>query len=348
MRRTRHEQPRTQPPAATVATSAELQSDFGNALLAGLTAPRKSIPCRFFYDAAGSELFEDITALPEYYLTRTETGILRERARDIAAAAAPGCVLVEFGSGSSLKTELLLAELRDLYAYVPIDISDAALRGAQARIASRFPDLRVLPVQADFSRPIALPPQIEGRPRLGFFPGSTIGNLAEPEAEALLANMARSLGSGARLIIGADLKKDVRRLISAYDDAAGVTAAFNLNLLERANRELDADFDLASFAHLATYDVRHGRIDMWLVSLHRADGEFAGATPALRRGRAHPHRAFAQVRRRGFPRARPPRRLAPARGLDGCGAAVQRARPRSRSETSGLCDFVRPSARELR
>jgi dimethylhistidine N-methyltransferase len=159
---------------------------------------------------------------------------------------------------------------------VAIDISESALAGAHARIAARFPHLRVLPVQADFSRAIALPPQIEGRPRLGFFPGSTIGNLAEPEAEALLTNMARSLGAGARLIIGADLKKDVRRLISAYDDAAGVTASFNLNLLERANRELGADFDLASFAHLATYDVRHGRIDMWLVSLFEQTANLLG------------------------------------------------------------------------
>ena len=175
-------------------------------------------------------------------------------------------MLIEFGSGSSTKTELLLAEMPDLHAYMPIDISGAALSEAQARIAARFPRLAVLPVEADFSRPLTLSNSIAARPRLGFFPGSTIGNLTEVEAVELLANMRAILGDGAKLIIGADLKKDVRRLIAAYDDAAGVTAAFNLNLLHRANRELGADFDVAQFAHAATYDVRNGRIDMHLVS----------------------------------------------------------------------------------
>ena len=242
------------------------ESDFADALLAGLTAPQKSIPCRFLYDAAGSALFERITALPEYYPTRTETRILRERAGEIARDAAHGNVLIEFGSGSSTKTELLLAELNRLYAYVPIDISHTALSDAQARINRRFPGLRVLPVCGDFSQALALPAEIDGRPRLGFFPGSTIGNLTEAAAVKLLANMARILGSGARLVIGADLKKDVRRLIRAYDDEEGVTAAFNLNLLKRANRELKADFDVAQFDHLAIWDERQGRVELYLVS----------------------------------------------------------------------------------
>ena len=244
----------------------EVDSDFATALLAGLSAPAKSVPCRFFYDAAGSALFEKITELPEYYPTRTETEILRERASEIARDTPPGAVLIEFGSGSSFKTELLLAEMHDLYAYVPIDISDAALHGAQARIEKRFPDLRVLPLRGDFAQPIPMPQDIAGRPRLGFFPGSTIGNLEDPAAIKLLANMARMLGASGRLIIGADLKKDERRLISAYDDAAGVTAAFNLNLLKRANRELGADFDVSQFDHLAELDADHGRIDIYLVS----------------------------------------------------------------------------------
>ena len=248
------------------AVAVESCCDFADALIAGLSARQKSIPCRFFYDAAGSELFEQITELPEYYPTRTETAILRDRAAGIAAGIARGTVLIEFGSGSSLKTELLLAEMAELSAYVPIDISDAALRAAQARIEMRFPSLRVLPVFGDFSRPLGLPPEIGGAPRLGFFPGSTIGNLTEGQAVELLANMRRILGTNGRLIIGADLKKDVRRLLAAYDDAAGVTAAFNLNLLRRANRELGADFDVEGFDHLATYDVRHGRIDLHLVS----------------------------------------------------------------------------------
>jgi dimethylhistidine N-methyltransferase len=245
---------------------AEARSEFADALIAGLSARQKSIPCRFFYDAEGSALFEAITELPEYYPTRTETAILRDHAADMAALAAPGAVLIEFGSGSSIKTELLLAEMRDLHAYMPIDISSSALSEAQARIATRFPRLAVLPVEADFSQPLKLSDSISARPRLGFFPGSTIGNLTEGEAVELLANMRAILGDGARLIIGADLKKDVRRLIAAYDDAAGVTAAFNLNLLHRANRELGADFDVGQFAHAATYDVRNGRIDMHLVS----------------------------------------------------------------------------------
>jgi dimethylhistidine N-methyltransferase len=244
----------------------EARCDFAEALIAGLSARNKSIPCRFFYDAAGSALFERITELPEYYPTRTETAILRAHAGDLAALAAPDTVLIEFGSGSSTKTELLLAHMRDLFAYVPIDISGAALRDAQARIETRFPALTVLPVQGDFSRPLRLAPDIKERPRLGFFPGSTIGNLTEDAAVELLASMRATLGDGGRLIIGADLKKDVRRLLAAYDDAAGITAAFNLNLLHRANRELHADFDVDRFAHAASYDMRHGRIDMHLVS----------------------------------------------------------------------------------
>jgi dimethylhistidine N-methyltransferase len=241
-------------------------NEFATALIAGLSAHSKFIPCRFFYDAAGSALFERITELPEYYPTRTEMRILESRAAEIPALAPPDAVLIEFGSGSSIKTELLLEVMRDLYAYVPIDISAAALADAQVRIAARFPHLRVMPVVGDFSRPLPLPAQIADKPRLGFFPGSTIGNLTDPEAAQLLSSMRRILGEEGTLIIGADLKKDVRRLIAAYDDKAGVTAAFNLNLLNRANRELGADFNVSAFRHLATYDVRHARIDMHLVS----------------------------------------------------------------------------------
>jgi L-histidine Nalpha-methyltransferase len=243
-----------------------VESDFARALLSGLTAPAKSIPCRFLYDAAGSALFERITELPEYYPTRTEMRILRERAEQIAADAAPGNVLIEFGSGSSLKTELLLQKMTQLFAYVPVDISAAALREATARIKKRFPGLTVMPLCGDFAQPLALSDEIAGRPRLGFFPGSTIGNLTQQAGVKLLANMAKILGHGARLIIGADLKKDVRRLIRAYDDADGVTAAFNLNLLKRANRELDADFDVDQFDHLAIWDEPHGRVELYLVS----------------------------------------------------------------------------------
>ena len=244
----------------------ETESEFAAALLQGLTASSKSIPCRFLYDAIGSALFERITELPEYYPTRTETAILRKLAPEIARSVAAGTALVEFGSGSSCKTELLLAELSDLHAYVPIDISAPALRDAHERINRRHPNLLVVPICADFAQPLVLPLSISSRPRLGFFPGSTIGNLAEFEAVNLLANMKRMLGKGGRLIIGADLKKDEGRLVRAYDDAEGVTATFNLNLLARANRELGADFDVDQFDHLALYDARGGRIEMYLVS----------------------------------------------------------------------------------
>lgn len=253
-------------PITKTATTTVASSEFARALLDGLTAPEKSIPCRFLYDAEGSALFERITELPEYYATRTEIGILETYAAEIAADAAPGNVLIEFGSGSSTKTEILLAKMHQLYAYVPIDISKSALADAQERIRERFPNIRVLPVSGDFAGPLPLPTEIARHPRLGFFPGSTIGNLTNEEAVDLLGNMALILGSGGRLIIGADLKKDVGRLLRAYDDRAGVTAAFNLNLLERANRELGTNFDVSQFEHLATYDEAHGRVDLYLVS----------------------------------------------------------------------------------
>jgi dimethylhistidine N-methyltransferase len=241
-------------------------TDFASALIAGLSGRSKSIPCRFFYDAEGSRLFERITELPEYYPTRTEIGILRAHATEIASLAPRGAVLVEFGSGSSTKTEILLEAAPHLRAYVPIDISPTALEEARTRIEARFPNLSVSPLVGDFSHPLRLPRDLTRGPLVGFFPGSTIGNLTQKNAVALLASMRAILGDGSTLIIGADLRKHVRRLIAAYDDAEGVTAAFNLNILRRANRELGADFDLYAFGHLATYDVRHGRIDMHLVS----------------------------------------------------------------------------------
>ena len=308
--------------------ASETREEFADALIAGLSARQKSIPCRFFYDAAGSALFEAITELPEYYPTRTETAILRDHAADMAALAAPGAVLIEFGSGSSTKTELLLAGMPGLYAYMPIDISGTALREARARIAARFPRLAVLPVEADFSRPLALGDSIAAHPRLGFFPGSTIGNLTEVEAVKLLANMRAILGDGAKLIIGADLKKDVRRLIAAYDDAAGVTAAFNLNLLHRANRELGADFDVDAVR--ARGDLRRAQRAHRHASRQPGRAERHGARPPLplRRRRAHPHRALPQVRRRRLPGDGAARRLVAAGRVDRRRAPVQRPRAR--------------------
>ena len=239
---------------------------FAQAVLSGLGAPRKTLPCQYLYDERGSELFERITDLPEYYPTRTETAILSSCVGAIVAGTPAGSVLVEFGSGSSRKTEILLAALDKLAAYVPIDVSTSAIEEARARLAARFPALRVHAVAGDFRAALALPPDLVGRPRMGFFPGSTIGNFALEAARDLLAGMAGTLGKGGRLIIGVDLRKDVATLLPAYDDAAGVTAAFNKNILARANRELGADFDLDGFSHEARFDDQRGRVEMHLVS----------------------------------------------------------------------------------
>jgi len=245
------------------------EDDFAAAVIDGLSRPQKTLPCRFFYDARGSELFEEITRLPEYYPTRTETAILEAHAAEIAASVPSGGVLVELGSGSSLKTEILLRHLPQLGAYVCVDVSESALAAAQARLVSRFPTLDVRPIVGDFSRPVRFPADLAKRPKVGFFPGSTIGNLTAAEAARLLAALHASLVPRQSLIVGVDLKKDARRLIMAYNDAQGVTAAFNLNLLVRINRELAGTFDLGAFEHEAIYNPREGRIEMHLRSTRR-------------------------------------------------------------------------------
>jgi dimethylhistidine N-methyltransferase len=245
------------------------QDGFAAAVLDGLSRPHKSLPCRFFYDARGSELFEEITQLPEYYPTRTETAILGANAAEIVDGLPADGVLVEFGSGSSLKTEILLRQLPRLGAYVCVDVSDSALAAARARLASRFPGLDVRPIVGDFSRTVTFPADLAERPKTGFFPGSTIGNLTRADALRLLAAFRAGLAPNGRLIVGVDLKKDARRLHMAYNDPRGVTAAFNLNLLVRINRELAGTFDLGAFRHEAIYNPREGRIEMHLRSLRR-------------------------------------------------------------------------------
>lgn len=240
--------------------------EFAANVIEGLSRPRKSLPCRFFYDKRGSQLFEEITCLPEYYPTRTEIAILDAHAAEIASGADDGAVLVEFGSGSSRKTEILLASLPRLRAYVPIDVSENALAEAKRRLIKRFPALSVRPIAGDFSRLLALPPDLAQPRRLGFFPGSTIGNFSPYAATNLLGAMRHLLSPESKLIVGVDLKKDARKLIRAYNDAAGVTAAFNLNLLARINRELGGSFDLDGFRHEAIYDPREGRVEMHIVS----------------------------------------------------------------------------------
>jgi dimethylhistidine N-methyltransferase len=245
-------------------------------VLEGLGRARKTLPCRYFYDARGSELFEEITRLPEYYPTRVEAAVLRTCARQIAARTPAGAVLIEFGSGSSLKTEILLAELDALAAYVAIDVSHSALDQARARLVRRFPDLRVETIVGDFNVDIELPADLSGAPRLGFFPGSTIGNLEPAAAEALLKRFARTLARSGRLVIGVDVEKDPDILIPAYDDAQGVTAAFNLNILARINRELGGDFDLSGFRHAAVWNGKMSRIEMHIVSLRRQEAHVGG------------------------------------------------------------------------
>lgn len=229
----------------------------------GLTRRPRAIPARWFYDRRGSELFEAITGLPEYYPTRTETALLRTIAPEVAELAGTGRAVVEFGSGSSTKTPILL-EAVGPSAYVPIDISGDFLRESSRALEQRFPGLAVLPVEGDFLKPLALPPQVRGLAKLGFFPGSTIGNMIPLSSTDLLRAMRVSLGEGAMLLVGMDRIKDSGVLERAYDDAAGVTAAFNLNLLERINRELDGTIPVEAFRHRAIWNDDRARVEMHL------------------------------------------------------------------------------------
>lgn len=240
--------------------------DFLASVLDGLAQPQKRLPSKFFYDERGSQIFDQICELPEYYPTRTELALLREHAAEIAASIGPRATLVEFGAGSSRKVGYLLDALVAPAAYVPVDISGEHLFTSSKALAANYTDLRVIPICADYTRPFELP-AIKGEAvRVGFFPGSTIGNFTRPKAVEFLRTVARDLGSGSGLLIGVDLRKDVDILRAAYNDVAGVTAAFNLNLLRRINDELDGDFDLDRFEHEARWVDGAGRIEMHLVS----------------------------------------------------------------------------------
>jgi dimethylhistidine N-methyltransferase len=236
---------------------------FRRDVLAGLAAPVRAIPSRWFYDRRGSELFEAITRLPDYYLTRTETALLEAHCPEVAALVGAGDAIVEFGSGSSTKTRVLIRETRPA-AYVPIDISGEFLREAARDIAAAFPDVAVHPVEGDFMRTIALPAAVADMAKLGFFPGSTIGNMVAGTAVDLLRAMKSTLGVGAWLLLGLDRVKDPAEMLRAYDDPGGVTAAFNLNLIERINRELDGDLPLDAFRHKALWNESRSRIEMHL------------------------------------------------------------------------------------
>ncbi len=266
--------------ARSIATSEAFAAD----VLEGLAAKPKRLPPKYFYDLAGSALFERITQLPEYYPTRCEIALLRAQAPAIASLFPQGCVLIEFGAGSSKKARILLGAAATVEAYVPVDISGDFLQGDLTQLRRDFPRLVVQPVIADFTRPFELPPQIAALPRVGFFPGSTIGNFEPHEAAEFLRHAGAVLGADAVLVIGVDLVKDAAILCPAYNDAEGVTAKFNLNVLARINRELDANFDLGAFEHHACYNRDKNRIEMYLASTKRQKVKVNGKAFSFRAG----------------------------------------------------------------
>lgn len=246
-------------------------------LVDGLAEPQKRISPKYFYDERGSQLFDAITALPEYYLTSTELGIMRHNIAEIANLAGEQASLIEFGSGSSLKTRILLEHLTKLAAYVPVDISQQHLHASAAQIRDEFPQLDVLPVVADFTRPFQLPtPTIMPLRNIVYFPGSTIGNFEHVDAMELLRVMHHEAGKDGALLIGVDLQKDPAIIEQAYNDSAGVTAAFNLNMLRHLNRDFGANFDVDAFSHSAIYDPESGRVVIELISRAQQTFEIGG------------------------------------------------------------------------
>ncbi|HZE54139.1 MAG TPA: L-histidine N(alpha)-methyltransferase [Bradyrhizobium sp.] len=258
-------------------------SAFARDVIGDLSQHPKRLSPKYFYDAAGSELFEQITLLPEYYPTRTELAILRDRSGAISAIIPAGAALVEFGAGATTKVRLLLKEC-SLGAYVPVDISGEFLKAQALALRADFPGLQVHPVTADFTAPFELPTAIAAMPKVGFFPGSTLGNFEPHEACAFLRSARGILGKGARMVIGVDLEKNERVLYDAYNDAAGVTARFNLNVLHRINRELGGDFDIGAFVHRAIYNRDRHRIEMHLISKKALTAQVLGKKFSFRPG----------------------------------------------------------------
>jgi len=256
---------------------------FREDVLQGLSEPQKAIPARWFYDDTGSELFEEITQLPEYYPTRAETEILTDRCAQFRELIGAGRAVVEFGSGSSIKTPLLLGCIEPA-AYVPLDIAGDFLRASAKTLAAKFPGLPVYPVEADFMRQVGLPPEVSAMPKLGFFPGSTIGNMVARTAVDLLRTMRATLGEGSQLLIGMDLIKDPAVLEAAYDDAAGVTARFNLNLAHRINRELGGTLSVDALRHVARWNDEYSRIEMHLEATRDIAFEVSGRTFTMAKG----------------------------------------------------------------
>jgi dimethylhistidine N-methyltransferase len=247
--------------------------------VAALSAPQKALPCRLFYDECGSRLFDQICDLPEYYPTRTELRIMRDYAGEIAMAIGAQALVVEYGSGSSLKTRVLLDHLPDVAAYIPIDICREHLRDAADALRERYWGLPVLPVCADYTQPLTLPAiqMADSKRTVAYFPGSTIGNMDPSTAIGFLRSIRATCGQDSKLLIGVDLKKDPATIHAAYNDADGVTAAFNLNVLRRLNRECGSNFDLGAFCHYAFFNPALGRVEMHLVSLEQQAVTFPGS-----------------------------------------------------------------------
>lgn len=296
---------------AIAENAAATLSESCHEILDGLTAAQKRLSPKFLYDERGSQLFEDICTLPEYYPTRTELGLLRANAAELATLAGPRAQVVELGAGSSLKARLLLESLTKPESYLPVDISAAYLAEQAAEIAAAYPRVAVHPVLADFTRPFALPRQLARERTLVFFPGSTIGNLSRVRAAALLASIGERIGGA--LLLGVDICHDPIALHAAYNDSRGVTAAFNLNLLTRLNRELGADFDVDAFEHSAVYDTEKARVEMRLVSHCAQVVNVAGVAIPFRAGeyivsehshKYSPHQIEAMARAAGYCLAR--------------------------------------------
>jgi dimethylhistidine N-methyltransferase len=264
-----------------------LDVSFRDAVFAGLSASPKTLPCKFFYYAEGSRLFDRICELPEYYVTRVDLQLHRDNLEDIVAVLGENALIAEFGSGSSVKTRLLLDKHKSLAGYVPIDISEKHLLATAAALRRRYPMLPILPVVADYTEEVKLP-EFPREPRrvVVYFPGSSIGNFTHEESAAFLERACRLAGGNGGLLIGIDMQKPLEVLLPAYNDAAGVTRDFNLNLLSRINRELDGDFNVSQFEHEATYNDREGRIEMRLHSRRDQNAKVAGREFKFAQGEA--------------------------------------------------------------
>ncbi|WP_205479728.1 L-histidine N(alpha)-methyltransferase [Sphingomonas arenae] len=265
------------------ATSDDADPQFRTDVLRGLASHPKAIPARWLYDQRGSELFDAITRLRSYYPTATETALLRDIMPELAERVGPGRAVVEFGAGSLTKTPILLEAIRPAL-YVPVDISGDYLRASAVELEAKLPGLPIHPVEADFATPIDLPAEVPGHAVLGFFPGSTIGNFVPHSATDLLRHFRATLGTGALLLIGMDRVKPIDRLIAAYDEPEGVTAAFNLNLLHRINRELDGTIPVQKFRHQARWNDILSRVEMHLVATGAVEFSVAGQTFRLADG----------------------------------------------------------------